>query len=111
MEMEELLYLEEKVSVELKSAKTKIPLSFYETYSAFANTAGGTIYLGISENPKSPHSLEGVENAKAKRKQLFDTLNDKSKVSAALAVSLFLQGVLEDNNRATKGRGYRLKSL
>ena len=71
MELSDLLNLYESVSVELKSGKTKIPLSFYEAYSAFGNTSGGTIYLGIAETKKTPHILEGVENAKAKKKQLF----------------------------------------
>ena len=84
MEWNEILSLDEKAEIEFKSAKTKIPLSFYETYSAFANTKGGTIFLGIKENEKAPHVLEGVENAKAKRKQLFDALLNKSKVSVCL---------------------------
>lgn len=84
MEQSDLLNLDESVSVELKSGKTKIPLSFYETYSAFGNTSGGTIYLGIAEAKKTPHILEGVENAKAKKKQLFDAISNRSKVSAKL---------------------------
>lgn len=80
-ELEKILSLEEKSTIEFKTGKDKIPSSLFETYSAFANTNGGTIYLGIKENDKPPHSLEGVINAKQKRKQLFDIFNNKEKVS------------------------------
>ena len=80
----ELLSLEEKISIEFKLGKDKIPSSLFETYSAFGNTQGGTIYLGIKENKEAPHSIEGVNNAKQKRKQLFDVFNDKNKVSCCL---------------------------
>ena len=41
----------ECVTLECKRAKTEVPKSVWETYSAFANTIGGTILLGI-ENIK-----------------------------------------------------------
>lgn len=49
-------------SLECKVARGGIPKSLWDTYSAFANTDGGIILLGISEEQKGVFSVAGVEN-------------------------------------------------
>ncbi len=49
--MTDLSKLKESVNVEFKEATTKIPDNFYETYSSFSNTDGGTI-CSISNDVK-----------------------------------------------------------
>lgn len=37
---------------QLKKAENQVPKSFWETYSAFANTDGGIVIFGIDEKSK-----------------------------------------------------------
>lgn len=57
----------ERLTLEAKLAKSELPKSVWETYSAFANTIGGTILLGVNEQQKESNqtkrfSIQGVEN-------------------------------------------------
>ena len=60
----------ERANLECKRAQRNIPNSIWETYSAFANTYGGTILLGIEENLQETDlakrfSVVGVEDVGA----------------------------------------------
>lgn len=51
-EIKQMLAQGERLTLECKKAKTELPKSVWESYSAFANTIGGYILLGIDENKK-----------------------------------------------------------
>lgn len=69
--------------LEFKSARGGFPRSFWETYSAFANTSGGLIVLGVEETPEGPKAA-GVSDAGALIKDLWNCLNNPQKVSVNL---------------------------
>ncbi len=62
----------------------ELPHSFFESYSAMANTNGGVILLGIEEKPKNHFSVYGLNQVRKIREDLSNTLNNKQKVSKNL---------------------------
>ncbi len=76
--------LQEGNRIEAKLAKNGLPASVWETYSAFANTEGGTIVLGMQEKPDGSLVSVGVPDAALLVKKLWDAVNNSSKVSVNL---------------------------
>lgn len=76
------LQLDENHVIECKLAQGGLPVSIWETYSSFANTEGGTIFLGVKENRDS-FTIEGLNDRQISkyRKEFFSTLNNRKKVS------------------------------
>jgi hypothetical protein len=70
----------EGIDTEFKSARGGLPGSFWESYSAFANTQGGTIVLGVAEK-RGELVWEGVPDAAQLRTVLWAQLNDRNKIS------------------------------
>ena len=83
----ELLRQKEKYNIEFKTAKRALPESFFETYSSFANTNGGSVIFGvreIKENRQSHFEIEGVENVESMITDLWNQINNKQKVNVCL---------------------------
>ncbi len=67
--------------IEAKKALGGLPNSIWETYSAFANTLGGVILLGVEEHAdKSLHPAH-LPNPERLVKDFWDTINNSNKVS------------------------------
>lgn len=81
MKLEELLRSVEGPEFEAKAAQGGLPGDLWETYSAFANSSGGVIVLGLRETSEGFVPV-GLKSPAKLRKALFDGLNDRSKVSA-----------------------------
>ena len=79
--MEDLEHIQETNEIELKSSSEKLSKDVWETYSAFANGKGGTIYLGIKEISPGNNEIVGVKNPEQQKEDFFNTLNNKTKVS------------------------------
>jgi predicted HTH transcriptional regulator len=84
--------LEFKLSVG-KDGNGTLPQDFWPTYSAFANTEGGVIVLGVRER-KHQFIVEGINDSDKVRRELFDGLNNRQKISANLLSDTSVQDVL-----------------
>lgn len=76
------LPLYEGPDIEYKNARGGIPRDLWETYSAFANTNGGTIWLGVSQKD-GRLDIHGIPEPEKTRKAIWDTFHS-NKVSRNL---------------------------
>lgn len=53
-EIKNLINKGEGLHLETKACRDKLPKDVWETYSAFANTRGGVILLGVTEHKSKP---------------------------------------------------------
>ena len=82
-----IITLDESVDLEFKTASGGFPKSLWETYSAFANTDGGIIVLGIREK-NGRLQIEGLtpEQILQYKKQFWNDINNPDCVNYNLLV-------------------------
>ena len=85
--LDDILALKEGIEIECKLAqgrngKGTLPKDFWETYSAFANTTGGDVFLGIKEKTQGHFELAGIKEPQKVIDELWTNLNNSEKVSA-----------------------------
>lgn len=83
--IESLLVNYESDDLEFKSAAGGFPRTFWDTYSAFANSEGGMIVLGVAEK-KNDFYLDGLteELILKYQKDFWNNVNNKSTISCNL---------------------------
>lgn len=79
-DVKELLSKGEKVDIECKESDSNLSKSIWDTYSSFANTNGGYIFLGIKEEkkkklPEERFQIQGIKNYDFQIKTFWDTIN------------------------------------
>jgi predicted HTH transcriptional regulator len=99
---QDLILLRESEDVEFKAAigrdgQGEVPSTFWETYSAMANTNGGFIFLGVTERD-GIFSLAGLSSTGRLRKNIADIVNNKNKVSVNLLTNDSLQDIEINGN-------------
>ena len=64
---------------EVKKAGEGLPVSLWDTYSAFANCYGGVIILGVKEEKDGSWRSTGLRNASKLCKDFWDMINNPKK--------------------------------
>lgn len=84
----DIIDLKENNLVEFKKAKGELPNSLWESYSAFANTNGGTIVLGIDESKSNVFESANLTESEVieLQKRFWSVINNTQKVSVNILV-------------------------
>lgn len=75
---------------EVKEAQGGLPKNVWDTVSAFSNTSGGWIVLGVEEikkKGKTSYRIVGVENAEKLEQDFVGTLRSQTKFNLLLSVT------------------------
>lgn len=85
-----LLKAGEGLHLEIKACGEKLPKDIWGTYSAFANTRGGVILLGVTEHKEQPlndrFEFTGVADYYKVITDFFNIVNNKQKVNRSVLV-------------------------
>ena len=68
---------------EVKEAHSELPKNIWETVSAFANSSGGWIVLGVSQKGRK-FEICGVENSEKIEQDFTNTLRSKNKFNVVI---------------------------
>ena len=82
MDLQSIVNTKETETLEAKLAAGGLPDSLWETYSAFANTNGGVILLGVEESRDKTLHLHGVTDPDGMVAEFWQMVRTPSKCSA-----------------------------
>ena len=101
--IKEALLKGERVTLECKKAQSNVPVDAWKTYSAFANTYGGLILLGVHEDLKEKDiskrfTITGVDDADKIRKDFWNIVNNPEKVNVNLLRDVDVETIVIERN-------------
>ena len=70
--------------LEAKAAQGGLPDTLWDSYSAFANTDGGCILLGVKEREDHSLYVVGLKDAEKLKKDFWNMVNNRQKISVNL---------------------------
>ena len=89
----------ESAHLEGKSAKGGFPDSFWESYSAFANSDGGVIVLGVEEDKNGKLFVkDGLKDASKMKDTFWKLVNNRQKISHNIVLEKGVY-ILETNGK------------
>ena len=96
MQLPDLARYRENYRLEAKSARGGLPRSVWESYSAFANSAGGLILLGAEERSDGTLAPTGVSDVFRLLDDFWNTINNEQKVSVNVLLDEDVRVLEED---------------
>lgn len=96
-----MIFYPESETIEYKTCFKELGKSVWETYSSFANTSGGILYLGVKEVNRDFTAI-GVENAERMIDEFWNTINNPTKVSKNILSNRSVEIINEDDKKIIK---------
>ena len=84
LQLDRLSEYYEDNQLEAKEAQGGLPDSLWDSYSAFANTDGGCILLGVKELENHSLRVLGLKDALKMKKDFWNLVNNRQKISVNL---------------------------
>ena len=99
LNLNEMYKYRENNRIEAKQSLTGLPHSIWETYSAFANTNGGYILLGVEELPDRTLRAITLPDPEKLVADFWSIINNRQKVSVNILQNKHVQIAESENNR------------
>jgi predicted HTH transcriptional regulator len=87
MDLSTATSLHENNRLEVKAAKGGLPKSLWESISAFANTSGGVILLGVSERPDGSFDVTGLTDPNKMLDDFWHSASNPDKLSPCVVAN------------------------
>ena len=84
LQLERIEEYREGNQLEAKAAQGGMPDTLWDSYSAFANTDGGCILLGVKEYDDHSLHVIGLKDAEKMKKDFWNGVNNRQKISVNL---------------------------